>query len=452
MPWNLRVVALGATVQIEGDELPESQRDAVTNAWRDAAAFSEAEADVVVHAAAGMDDAHLLQDLSQQVTLAAIDARRGELWMLHAAGIATEDGRVIAFVGPSGRGKTTASRALGRVFGYVSDETVAIDADGRVWPYRKPLSVIVDVSVPKVQISPTDAGMQPLPDVPLSLAAVVLLERRADGPDAPVIEDVDLGDALSDLVEQTSYLPALQAPLQLIAGHLAATGGVRRVIYREAATLAGVVGALVESAGEGVVFPGAETAPRDETPVAPASGPLYFRTATADSLALRDPDRIALLQVDDAGAGTVSLLAGVAPALWRRATGAPLEGLVDAAVVAYGTPADQDAAEVVATAASELVNAGVLEHREAHWSIVNTVPWVDSEDRVVLLAPGEGLARAFDTSGTIIWRTLYERGPSALDDLVESVAESAGVAAEEVAPTLPPFLDELLAIGVVRRG
>ena len=55
----------------------------------------------------------MLSGLSQQVTLAAIEAARGRAWMLHAAGIATPDGQVVVLVGPSGRGKTTASRALG---------------------------------------------------------------------------------------------------------------------------------------------------------------------------------------------------------------------------------------------------------------------------------------------------------------------------------------------------
>ena len=101
----------------------------------------------------------MLSSLSQQVTLAAIEAARGRAWMLHAAGIATPDGPVVVLVGPSGRGKTTASRALGAVYGYVSDETVAIDEDGRVWPYRKPLSVIEDFAAPKTQLAPSALGL-----------------------------------------------------------------------------------------------------------------------------------------------------------------------------------------------------------------------------------------------------------------------------------------------------
>ena len=131
--------------------------------------------DTVVQCAASR--AHMLSGLSQQVTLAAIEAARGRAWMLHAAGIATPDGAVVVLVGPSGRGKTTASRALGTVYGYVSDETVAIDDDGRVWPYRKPLSVIEDSGARRRQLAPSALGLQPLPDAELRVAAVVLLDR-----------------------------------------------------------------------------------------------------------------------------------------------------------------------------------------------------------------------------------------------------------------------------------
>ncbi len=71
----------------------------------------------------------------------AISGLRGEALMLHASAVALDDGRVIGFVGPSGRGKTTASQALGRTYGYVTDETLAIRADGSVVAYPKPLSI-----------------------------------------------------------------------------------------------------------------------------------------------------------------------------------------------------------------------------------------------------------------------------------------------------------------------
>lgn len=450
MPWTLRVAAIGATVQIDAEALTPAQRDLVAAAWRDAVAGESVLVDAVVTPALGVDDGAMLADLSQSVTLAAIDARRGEVWMLHAAGLALDDGRVVALVGPSGRGKTTAAMTLGRAFGYVSDETVAIDADGRVWPYRKPLSVIDDPEAPKRQRTPSDAGMRALPDAPLRLAAVVLLDRQSDAPDVPVVEEVDLGDALADLVEQTSYLPSLEAPLQLLAGHLARVGGVQRVVYREAATLVDVLPALaaareVESAAPLAPQPGTAAVVDPETAA-------YFRRPIEDAVALADPDRIALLQVDADGAGTVRVLAGVAPALWRGAHGASAHELVAAAIDAYGTPGSvRDAAVLVGLALADLVDAGLIEHRLPRWGILPTVPWVDSGDRVVLLPPGgDGLARALDTSGTVIWRVLDDRGPIGVDALADAVADVAGVSAGDVAPTLPPFLGELADMRVVR--
>lgn len=452
MPWTLRVAAIGATVQIDGEALTPAQRDLVAAAWRDAVAGESAPVDAVVTPALGVDDAAMLADLSQRVTLAAIDARRGEVWMLHAAGLALDDGRVVALVGPSGRGKTTAAMTLGRAFGYVSDETVAIDADGRVWPYRKPLSVIDNPDEPKHQRTPSDAGMRALPDAPLRLAAVVLLDRQADAPGVPVVEEVDLGDALADLVEQTSYLPSLEAPLQLLAGHLARVGGVQRVVYREAATLVDVLPGLAVARSSASAPPTVVRLEFGHATPLDAEAPAYFRAPTQDAVALADPDRIAVLQLDAEGAGTVRVLAGVAPALWRASRGASVDQLVATAVDTYGVPdGEQDAATLVGAVLADLIDAGLIEHRLPRWGIVPTVPWVDSGDRVVLLPPGgDGLARALDTSGTVIWRVLDDRGSLGVDALADAVAEVAGVSAGDVAPTLPSFLGELADMRVVR--
>ena len=153
---KLPIEALGGIVEIELGGLPEDDAAAVREAWCDALADpgmverAQRERGGIppVVRPADAERTAMLSALSQRVTLAALEQRRGDLWMLHAAGLAGDDGRVVVLVGPSGRGKTTAVRTLATSFGYVSDESVAIDDEGRVWPYRKPLSEIEKQGAP----------------------------------------------------------------------------------------------------------------------------------------------------------------------------------------------------------------------------------------------------------------------------------------------------------------
>ena len=247
----------------------------------------------------------MLSGLSQQVTLAAIEAARGRAWMLHAAGIATPDGQVVVLVGPSGRGKTTASRALGAVYGYVSDETIAIDDDGRVWPYRKPLSVIEDPAAPKTQLPPSALGLQPLPDAELRVAAVVLLDRDPSHPEAPTVEVTDRrrrarGAGLAD------ELPA--RPAGRAAVHRRARGRDRRHPHGEVPR--GGDAALGDSRARA---PGrrrsrCRRSPRTSAPRADprTAGPRFSRVEVADEVAIDDPDRIAILTIRENRQGHVT--------------------------------------------------------------------------------------------------------------------------------------------------
>ncbi|GAA5035522.1 hypothetical protein GCM10025738_21450 [Microbacterium fluvii] len=421
-----------------------SEREAIGDAWADAAAADDGD-DAVLEVAASDDLAGTLDALSQRVTLAAIGARRGGPWMLHAAGLALPDGRVVALVGPSGRGKTTAARVLGRAYGYVSDETVAIEPDGVVRPYRKPLSIIESQGAPKAQRSPSSLGLLPLPEVELRLAAVVLLDRRDDGPEEPQIEPVDFGDALEELVEQSSYLPDLPAPLQTMAALAAAVGGVQRVTYREAESLVGVL--------ERVAVPGSTSVarPLDENPLAAATasaGSAYFRTPTRDALALDDPDRLALLHVDEDGDGTVRMLAGIAPALWRAAGGASTAELVAAAVAAHGAPDDADAEALVIATVDELVGEGVLELREPRWRIGDEVAWTDDGYRIVVLGLDDPELQpcVLEGSAALIWRALAAGGT--LDELTGAAADAVGVDPGAVAADVAAFISQLATEGL----
>lgn len=447
MTGNLVIAALGVRVGIVCDGLDAESRAAVEEAWTDAATAGVADIEVV--AEAGGSIRSLLSSLSQRVTLAAIEAQRGRMWMLHAAGIALPDGRVVALVGPSGRGKTTASRVLGEAYGYVSDETVAVDSSGRVHAYRKPLSIIESGEYEKAQRSPSALGLGSLPAGELRLAGIVLLDRR-EGVSGAVVSDVDLGDALEDLVAQSSYLTKLPAPLRTIAAHVASVGGVRRVSYTDAAVLVSV---LPELAAE------SPSRPRVSEPVslghsAIAGSPAgrgFRRVAPLDELQLADPDRLALFHVDADHAGTVRVLAGIAPALWRAADGVDLDALVAAAVSAYGAPGDKDATVAVDAAVEELVAADVLKVSSpaeaadaALWRIHDDVAWTGESSRVVVLALANPAASplALEGSAALIWIALAA-GPGHSDDIVARVAASAEVDDEAIRDDVKSFLGTL---------
>jgi hypothetical protein len=186
----------------------------------------------------------VLHLLSQHVTMAAIEARAGEMWMLHAACLVAPSGAAVALVGPSGTGKTTASRVLARGLGYATDETTAVSRSGRIEPYPKPLSVIVASSLWKQQISPTALGL--LPAVPsVRLGAVVLL-RRSEEYAEPVVRPVRTLEALVRLAEQSSYLARMEGPLSFMADVVDGVGGAVEISYAEASSLLPVISGLLE--------------------------------------------------------------------------------------------------------------------------------------------------------------------------------------------------------------
>ena len=343
------VDALGVGVSIlvrDGGEPGAVDRG--RSAWRDAVSSpGTTQLRAVEVSLSGEDDvAGALSDLSTHVTLAALDALRGSRLLLHAAGVAAPDGRVFAFVGPSGPGKTTAARHLGARFGYVSDESVAVDAALTVWPYRKPLSVIVEGEQFKQQIAPSDLGLLPLPPAPLQLAGITLLERDPDT-HAPGISPVDLIDAICEMTPQISYLPELPSPLQYVARIIDRIGGVTRLIYRDATELPAVVDEMFAATP-----PAAQ--PWSSAPEGSASGP--WRCAAVEDAILVD-GRACILRE-----GVVTALDHRGCLVWTLCRqGADAREITDAAVAAFGEPADGDPAALIAQTIDELVGHGLLE-------------------------------------------------------------------------------------------
>ncbi|WCM56084.1 hypothetical protein [Microbacterium sp. EF45047] len=341
---SVTVGALGARIRIVfGDDVPADVVARTAHAWSGAsvdAAEEDAAEDARIDVPAVSDPEAFLQQLSTDVTLEALAHNRGRLLMLHAAGVALEDGRVIAFVGPSGRGKTTLSRHLARHFGYVSDETIAFDDELRVLPYRKPLSVIRH-GMPKDQIAPADAGLRDLPGVPLRLAAIVVLDRDP-GASGVTVEHVPFADAAPDLVAQTSYLTELPGTVSALADLCARAGGVRRLRYAEASE--------VPAAIERILAPGpaSDAGTARQLPVLGPEG----EVTSAD--AVDDGDRIVVL-----AGRTLRVLDGIAPTILRHA-GEGEEAIVAAVVAAHGAPPSGDPAALVRHAMQELAEAGFV--------------------------------------------------------------------------------------------
>lgn len=360
---NLDISALGATVCLDMSAVEESDREALRRAWADAVQPDIGATDGLVQVLpGGQETERLLASTSQRVTLAALGARRGELWMLHAGGVADEQGRVIVVIGPSGRGKTTAVRALGRRYGYVSDETIAIDVNGRVHPYRKPLSIIEAVGGVKAQHAPSALGLGALPAPPLRVAGLVLLDRRPEAPDEAIIEVCDLGEVIAELVEQSSYLADLPHALQTIAAHAESVGGIRRVVYREAESLAEALAPLFRdplSSTEHAKAPGTHGIEAQDESV----GDGWHRAEALDALVLHDPPRVVLMQPTPAGGATLRVLSGIGPALWAAAEGASAHDLTRIVVAAHGDPGADEATVAVAAALAELEAQGVLIER-----------------------------------------------------------------------------------------
>lgn len=322
---------------------------------------ADATPDRTVEVPADGDPEWVLESLSVRVTLQALDHQRGRMLLFHAAGIALDDGRVIAFVGPSGRGKTTLSRILGGHYAYVSDESVAVDEHLSVLPYRKPLSV-VRAGRPKEQVSPEQAGLRDLPDAALRLAAVVFLDRR-DEPCDPTVEPLPFTEVVREIIPQMSFLRELPRPLHALAQLGEQVGGFRRLRYSRVEDLVGIVDDVISGSDAAMTWRSVSVGPGAGTDAAaPDAGP----DAGPDAAAARiGPDVIDVIEVDGGLAvfsgGTIRVLEGIAPVLWQSAVAGRTSDEIVADVVArHGAPPDADPRALVDAALAELVDAGVL--------------------------------------------------------------------------------------------
>ncbi|WP_299443655.1 hypothetical protein [uncultured Phycicoccus sp.] len=304
--------------------------------------------------------------VSRALTVASIGRRSGACLLLHAAGVAAPDGTTLALVAPSGTGKTTAARTLGRSFGYVSDETVAIEDDLTVRAYPKPLSVVVDPDSPhdKIESSPDELGLVRAPDR-LRLGGVVVLERDP-AVDAPTLTEIGLVEAAVEVIPQTSAWLRMAEPATALAGALCAGGGPWRLRYREIADCRALLEGLVRPPAvpprmDWTWEPGPCLGDGTEARQASAGGDV---TGWSTAGRVRRASYRFALHSEGATLAVVGMvplgLPGLAATLWQAAA-EPLgiKALTAAAVAVHG--GHPRAAEVVDATVRSLLSSGAFE-------------------------------------------------------------------------------------------
>ncbi|QHC60069.1 PqqD family protein [Rathayibacter sp. VKM Ac-2760] len=356
---ELTVAPFGLGVRLSFDEtVPDAVIASVQESWSDVTDVAErpgtahriamTEPVGIAGVIAQPSEEALAEHIGAALTVAAADACRGRLLSIHASALALPDGRVVAFTGRPGAGKSTLISLAGRRYGYVTDETVAVRRDGTVLPFRKPIALHADGSGWKRHRSPAASGMLPLPEAPLRLAGLWLLARDPHGPDEPELEDVGFDEALRALLPELSWFAELPSALHHLADLVDAIGGVRRLRYREAESVLPLLVGVGEPAAVQRTEPGVSA----NAPAAPGA----FRRDARTEWIERDG------VVSCLRGSLVESLTGIAPALWR-ALGHPatLEELTAAVVAEHGAPPEGEAQEPVAAVLAELAERGLVE-------------------------------------------------------------------------------------------
>jgi hypothetical protein len=289
--------------------------------------------------------------VATHLTVRAIEVSASKRLTFHASGIADPAGRVVALVGRSGAGKSTAAARLAALgWGYVSDEVVSVDDDARVVPFARP--VLLEPADPttlgKVAHSPDDLGLGRCPD-DLTLGRLVVLDRQRSVAE-PSVERLGLLDGVLELIPQISALARRANPLQRLCRLIERCGGVYRVTYSEAEQLGPTLTELLDT----------EPGPIERWE--PAHMPISRAWGLMDARVRRPPHRDAIvtdeeyLVLDDR---VPVRLAGIGATIWESCDDAPtIAELTDRIVEAHGS--HPDASRMVSDAVTTMVEGHVL--------------------------------------------------------------------------------------------
>lgn len=304
------------------------------------------------------DAAPLGEDALAAVTLRiclAASMRLDPSWLLlEAFGVADAEGRVALVVGRGVRERVAALLHLCRGdLSYVGTDLVAIAPDGAVLACPKPVVLPKGSDgEPRATSRGPDALGLRRPVASLSVARIVLLEPREDGPEPPDIEGAPLTDALAALAPLVAAWRAPENPLQELARLVDRCGGAHVMVYRQGADVADSLRAVL----------GAPAAGTEDWAV------VTDRPANAMAWGLRD-GRVRQKPVVDAIAsdGEVMVLVDRAPmrlgplgaTIWRRSISGATDDDLEAAAVAEHGPHPQ-AGDLVRAGVVELSTAGVV--------------------------------------------------------------------------------------------
>ncbi|MFC0674724.1 hypothetical protein [Brachybacterium hainanense] len=283
--------------------------------------------------------------VSGDLTRAVIGRLLGEAILLHAGVVEHPRLGVLALVGASGAGKSTATLELGRGGVYLSDELAILDpVSHAVTAFPKPVSRVLG----------EDGGKQDIALAALGLRAgtgsaapgtVVLLDRVRDGEAS--LSRVPLAEALLAIIEQSSSLWRVPGGLASLARLLLGAGGALRVRYREAAELPALLAHPPAAAREDVE----EIPARSITTAAPPAGTADL-TPYVQALAVEDG--VVVLRE-----GRAAHLTGLGSLLWEelQADG-PLGPAELERRIVEGAGEHPDSARLIAEALDALVEAG----------------------------------------------------------------------------------------------